>query len=638
MGLVFQTRRRPAPVSQDLARRVAQPFSIADALTPEGVLANKRPARADRQTREARALTSVLPTHTLPDVEAARIGTSCIDPLKTPPDPRLVAQFGSDLCLKHRVIPWRNVSGRVTVLATSSQHFLRVHDALTVIYGPVHLAIVSGDDLDAALSRLCHKRLMENAEFRTADTESCRNWDARKASCIGGAVLLIALTCMIVWPQTSFLLLCGWAVFTLMLSTLLKAVSAFFHLIEDKHRTVDRIIRIPPEDLPVVTILLPLYRERDVAGALVKRISRLDYPADKLDVCLVLEADDQTTHKALANATLPTWMRAIRVPLGALQTKPRAMNYAMSFAKGSIVGVYDAEDAPDPDQIRKVVNRFAQRGPEVACLQGRLDFYNAHSNWLARCFTVEYATWFRVMLPGLERLGLAIPLGGTTLFFRRDILEKLGGWDAHNVTEDADLGIRLTRHGYRTEIIDTVTQEEANARAWPWVKQRSRWLKGYAITYVVHMRNPVQLWRDLGAWRFFGVQVLFGGTISQFLLAPLLWSFWLMLIGIPHPLDGVLSQPVAIGLACAFLLSEVIGISVSALAVATAKKPELVKWAPTLHFYFPLAALAAYKGVFELATKPFYWDKTSHGIFAPTTAGQPPTRLPQQPLHPIAAE
>jgi len=358
----------------------------------------------------------------------------------------------------------------------------------------------------------------------------------------------------------------------------------------------------------------------------------------KLDVCLVLEADDVTTQAAIAQAELPSWMRAIRVPLGTLQTKPRALNYALSFAKGSIIGVYDAEDAPAPDQINIVVNRFAQRDHKVACLQGRLDFYNAHSNWLARCFTVEYATWFRIMLPGLERLGLAIPLGGTTLFFRRETLEELGGWDAHNVTEDADLGIRLTRHGYRTEIIDSVTQEEANARAWPWVKQRSRWLKGYAITYGVHMRDPVKLWRDLGAWQFFGVQMLFAGTISQFLLAPLLWSFWLMMIGLPHPLDDILSKPVAISFAITFLLSEIIGVSVAALAVAKAKKPELIKWTPTLHFYFPLAVVAAYKGVFELATKPFYWDKTSHGIFAPTSAGKSTTPSPQPLPHPVATE
>ncbi|MCF2871967.1 glycosyltransferase [Octadecabacter sp. G9-8] len=622
-----------------MAKRLAEPFSVADVLTPSGTAAARAHAALDRAQRDDSAL-RYRPTLIDAQHQAGLVGTSLIDPETHPPDPRLIAQFGAHLCLKHRVLPWRSTAGRVTVLAASPEHFLRVRDALTVIFGRVHLAIVAPDNLDLALSKTCHSALMLNAEMRTVDAESCRNWDAGKAFRWGTAVLAAILACMIIWPTISFFILCGWAVFTLILNTLLKIVAAVFHVFPKPAKPVPA----NPElvHLPTVTILVPLFRERDIAGALVSRLSKLDYPTDRLDVCLVLEADDGTTQDALAATQLPHWMRAIRVPLGTLQTKPRALNYALSFAKGSIIGVYDAEDAPAPDQIHVVVNRFAQTGPDVACLQGRLDFYNSHSNWLARCFTVEYATWFRIILPGLERLKLAIPLGGTTLFFRRDTLEKLGGWDAHNVTEDADLGIRLARHGYRTEIIDTVTQEEANARAWPWVKQRSRWLKGYAITYGVHMRNPLKLWRDLGAWRFFGVQLLFAGTITQFLLAPLLWSFWLMLFGVPHPLDGVLSQPVALTFAAIFLLSEIVGITVSAIAVTSAKKPDLIKWTPTLHFYFPLAALAAYKGIIELATKPFYWDKTTHGIFAATGAAepdQPVVNAPPRPLpHPVAAE
>jgi cellulose synthase/poly-beta-1,6-N-acetylglucosamine synthase-like glycosyltransferase len=402
---------------------------------------------------------------------------------------------------------------------------------------------VTVKNLDGALSRMCHKALMRNAEQRTLAQESCRDWNANTEMRWGIGMLITAFTCVYFWPQVSFFILCSLAVSTLMLNTVLKLVATALHLINRSNtRQYTPVAEI---DLPAVTILVPLFRERDVAGALVRRLSELDYPTDKLDVCLVLEANDATTQAALAVTQLPFWMRAIRVPIGTLQTKPRALNYALSFAKGSIIGVYDAEDA--------------------------------------------------------------------------------------------DLGSRLARHGYCTEIIDTVTQEEANARTWPWVKHRSRWLKGYAITYGVHMRNPVQLWRDLGAWRFFGVQLLFGGTITQFLLAPLLWSFWLMLIGLPHPLDGVLSKPVALTFAGFFLLCEVIGIVASAIATTSAGKPELIKWTPTLHVYFPLAALAAYKGVIELATKPFYWDKTAHGVFAPT---QPkPRPSPQlQPLpHPVAA-
>ncbi|PVA06532.1 glycosyltransferase family 2 protein [Thalassorhabdomicrobium marinisediminis] len=602
-----------------LAARVAAPLPVAQVLGEAGTKAARAQAKADRATRDVAALAGPAPLdegqHAHIVAKGLRTGT--IDPVRAPPDPRLVRRFGTQACLKHRVLPWRDSAGRVTVLAASAEDFLRVRDALTVIFGTVHLAITTNSALDRALARVCRRTLMQNAELRTPEVESCRGWNTRSAMFWGVAVLTLIALAAHLWLVPTVLLLCGWAIFTLFLNTLLKCAAAILHLSPRRARA--SLPLSDPPALPVVTVLVPLFRERDIAGALVDRLSRLDYPAERLDVCLVLEADDYTTQAALSGAQLPHWMRAIHVPLGTLQTKPRALNYALSFAKGSIIGVYDAEDAPAPDQLHVVADRFARCAPDVACLQGQLDFYNSHSNWLARCFTIEYAAWFRIILPGLERLGLVIPLGGTTLFFRRDVLEDLGGWDAHNVTEDADLGIRLARHGYRTEIIETVTQEEANARAWPWVKQRSRWLKGYAITYGVHMRAPRRLWRELGPWRFFGVQLLFAGTISQFLLAPLLWSFWLMLLGLPHPLTGVLSFPVAMTFAGLFLASEVIGISVSALAVVIGGKRDMVKWTPTLHFYFPLAALAAYKGVFELATRPFYWDKTSHGIFAPTT-------------------
>ena len=348
-------------------------------------------------------------------------------------------------------------------------------------------------------------------------------------------------------------------------------------------------------------------------GRLIRRLDALDYPRELLDICLVVEADDRLTRETLAGADLPHWMRQVTVPGGAVRTKPRALNFALDFCRGSIIGVYDAEDAPEPGQIRKIVHRFAERGPSVACLQGVLDFYNPRENWLARAFAIEYATWFRIMLPGLEKMGLAVPLGGTTLFFRRAALEELGGWDAHNVTEDADLGIRLARHGYRTELIDTVTKEEANCRPWPWVKQRSRWIKGYAMTWGVHMRAPGRLLDELGPRKFLGVQALFLGTLSQFLLAPFLWSFWLLALGLPHPLIGILPPAAFWLLGGIFFFSEILTIAVGMMAVADDEHRFLMKWVPTLHVYWPLASVAAMKGMFEIATKPFYWDKTSHG-------------------------
>ena len=301
-----------------------------------------------------------------------------------------------------------------------------------------------------------------------------------------------------------------------------------------------------------MSILVPLFRETEIAHALIARLARLTYPKCLLDVILVLEEEDHLTQATLAGIDLPPWVRAVVVPDGQPRTKPRAMNYALDFCQGEIIGIFDAEDAPDPDQITKIARRFQQVPQDVACLQGILDYYNPSQNWLARCFTIEYATWFRTMLPGMARLGLAIPLGGTTLYFRRDVLEALGGWDAHNVTEDADLGFRLARHGYRTEMIGTVTEEEANCRAWPWIKQRSRWLKGYMTTYLVHMRHPGRLWSQLGPRKFWGFQAHFMSALSQVLLAPVLWSFWLVMFGLPHPLDPVLPRAALVGLGSLF--------------------------------------------------------------------------------------
>jgi cellulose synthase/poly-beta-1,6-N-acetylglucosamine synthase-like glycosyltransferase len=432
------------------------------------------------------------------------------------------------------------------------------------------------------------------------------------------AAVLVILAGLALWqPVLTFSVLAMWSCIVLLLTQGLRIAAA---VAEFRGRRADRgafhsTRGLPePHRLPRISLLVPLFREREIAGHLLRRLERLDYPRDRLEVLLIAEEDDATTRATLHAAALPDWMRVIVVPPGLVQTKPRALNYALDFADGAIVGVYDAEDAPAPDQLLEVANHFARSGPDVACLQGVLDFYNPRQNWLSRCFTVDYAAWFRVILPGMARLGLVIPLGGTTLFFRRAALETLGGWDAHNVTEDADLGVRLARRGFRTELIPTVTGEEANCHLWPWVRQRSRWLKGYAVTWWVHSRAPRRLWSDLGPWRFFGVQVVLLGGLSQFVLAPVLWSFWLLPLGLPHPLAGVIPWGLFLTLGALFLLAEVANIAIGCAAVSGPKHRWLMPWVPTLHFYWPLGALASYKALAELVSRPFFWDKTAHGI------------------------
>ncbi|MBN2905733.1 MAG: glycosyltransferase [Rhodobacteraceae bacterium] len=535
-----------------------------------------------------------------------------------PPDPRLIDVMGPARCLRDGLLPWRRVGAATLIATCRPDRFAAMARDLPAELTPAIMVICTEDDLQQALATCRAPALARAAETRVPADESCRAWYGAgpRAAVV---LMLVALIVALLWaPAATFLGLTLWTVGWMTIGSLLKTAAALAELY-----AANRARRHPPPApptiarLPVVSILVPLYRETELAPRLIARLARLDYPRALLDICLVTEAGDEETRAMLAATRLPPWMRSLSVPEGALKTKPRALNYALEFCHGSIIGIYDAEDAPAPDQIRKMVAHFHARGPDVACLQGVLDFYNARANWLSRCFAIEYAAWFRVVLPGLARLGLPVPLGGTTLFFRRPALEALGGWDAHNVTEDADLGLRLARHGYRTEFLDSVTEEEANCSAWPWVRQRSRWLKGYAMTWTTHMRRPALLWRQLGGWGFFGVQVLFLGTLSQFLFMPLIWSFWAFPLGLDHPLAQVI-PPAGFGvLFVVFIGAELVTLGVGAMGLARAGKAGLIPWLPTLHVYFPLAALASYKALWEMAARPFYWDKTRHGLHGP---------------------
>ncbi len=546
--------------------------------------------------------------------------TSTIDLTEHPPDATISGLIDPRLCLQHGMLPWRHVGGATVFLTADPAGFENFQQKLPPDIGPIRLAVAQKSDIRRAILRLHGPQMVSLAEHRVFPQASCRFWTLPRSAAYGGAAL--ALTGLFLLPELLLSILFLWALFTLFLLTGLKLTATLMQF----RSALRPLSRDPPPTiarLPMVSIMVPLFKERKIAGQLLKNLEKIDYPTELTDILLIVEAVDDTTKQTLARTTLPAWINVVEVPPGQIQTKPRALNYALDFCRGSIIGVYDAEDIPDPSQLHAVVRRFHERGPEVACLQGVLDFYNSRTNWLSRCFTIEYAAWFRLLLPGLVRLGMVIPLGGTTLFFRRAALENLGGWDAHNVTEDADLGVRLARQGYRAETINTTTREEANCRTLPWIKQRSRWIKGYMITYCVHMRNPIKLWRDLGARKFWGMHILFAGSLSQVLLAPLLWSCWLMFFGLPHPLTDVMPALVLWVGILLFLISEVISIAIGVTAVHRKGDKGLAKWVPTLHFYHPLAAFAAYKGLFELFGNPFYWDKTEHGAH-PATATPPP--------------
>ncbi len=306
--------------------------------------------------------------------------------------------------------------------------------------------------------------------------------------------------------------------------------------------TKEEMQKVQDDDLPVYTILIPVFHESKILSQNLKNMYHLNYPKDKLDIKILMEENDkETIHEAklLGLFGLPKKMvegippeeyaefmklfDPIIIPSAKVTTKPRACNYGLLRAKGELCVIYDAEDKPDPDQLKKAAVVFLRLGPEVVCLQSKLNFYNAEENILTRWFSIEYANWYEFYLQGLDWIEAPIPLGGTSNHFRKKGLDELGRWDPYNVTEDADLGLRLARQKQKTEVIDSYTYEEATISVKAWIRQRSRWYKGHLQTYLVHMRQPRKLYQDLGAEKFVKFQLTFGTGVFIPVINPVLW-------------------------------------------------------------------------------------------------------------------
>lgn len=602
--------------------RLGQHLIAAGAIGPADLLHGlELQRRIDTPLGEVLAAEGLVSSEDIVRALARQYGAQPVDLIRSPSDPRLSVKIPLALCLRFGAVPWLELGDRLLVATGRPGDFTQLCDALGERGETLMLVIADPQQVQAQIGRLYATDLAHQAVNRVPDAESCRNWGAGsgKHQYLPGGILMALTTLLVLYPSMFLALALIWAGLTLLLTSGLKAAALWASLTCPRPSPTRPSIKdLKGFRLPRVSVLVPLLREKEIAQALIARLSRLTYPKSLLEVVLVLEANDSLTRDTIARTPLPPWISVIEVPdTGTLKTKPRALNYALDFCRGSIIGVWDAEDAPEPDQIEQIVTRFHDAPDNVACLQGVLDFYNSRSNWIARCFAIEYATWWRMVLPGVARLGLVVPLGGTTLFFRRDILERLGAWDAHNVTEDADLGLRLARRGYVTELMPTATYEEANCRLWPWVRQRSRWLKGYLITWCVHMRRPRTLAKDLGLMRFIGVQAIFLATFSQFALAPLLWSLWLSFFGLHHPVTDWLTPPLMTAIFTLFILSELLNLCTSAIAVSKRGHRHLLPWVITLPLYFTLGAIAALKALYELYRSPHYWDKTAHGSAMP---------------------
>lgn len=423
------------------------------------------------------------------------------------------------------------------------------------------------------------------------------------------------------WAPIVLLLLTGAVTSILFLTMIVLRLAAVQERIPV--RLPPGIDPLPDTDLPRYTIVVPLYRETRVLPQLIGAMRRLDYPGAKLELKLVVEQEDADTLQALRALDLPPFAEIVIAPAGMPRTKPRALNVALLEASGDLIVVYDAEDVPEPMQLRDAARLFAQMPPDVACLQARLVIDNTYDTWLTRLFTIEYAQLFDVLNPALARFQLPIALGGTSNHFRAHLVRRALGWDAWNVTEDADLGFRLSLLGYRVEDLPSATYEEAPRRLRPWLAQRTRWQKGWMQVCITHSRHPLRALLELGAPAFltmlahsFGIVATALGypLFATYAIAAMLHGGWLDAFA-PHEIVAASIGFVifAAGL-CAMLLPPLVALSRRRLL-------RLAPWLVLLPVYYVLMSVAAWRAIWEILRKPDQWNKTEHGLARTTRTG-----------------
>ena len=520
----------------------------------------------------------------------------------------------------HVAMPMRMVNGRMLTLMADPSN----NEFIQFIRDTYHCEpeIIVAPDLDIVW--LSHKLLGQN--YVKSSVYELLNRDPANSAFItfssGQLIFLFVLLAVVVsglvlsFKNTSIVINIMISIFFLV-AILFKLFLALVGSRFELHQAVtrDELKEVVDSELPVYTILLPVYKEDKLIKKLIWNLQSLDYPREQLDIKLLIEEDDDKTLNAVRNLDFPAIFEVIVVPFHMPKTKPKACNYGLHFSRGKYLTIYDAEDIPDTDQLKKVVTMFNKLPSHYICIQSALNYYNRNENFLTRMFTLEYSYWFDYMLPGLDTLDIPIPLGGTSNHFKLQNLVELGAWDPFNVTEDADLGVRAYAKGYKIAIVNSTTYEEANNEPFNWIRQRSRWIKGYMQTYLVHMRNPVALWKKVGWKGFLGFNFFIGATPLTFLVYPFLLAIFICyLVFDLSNIRSLFPDWVLFMSIFNLMVGNILMIYVNMMAVFKRRYYELILFAIANPIYWLMHSIAAYMGLYELIVKPFYWQKTNHGI------------------------
>ncbi|QWF23056.1 glycosyltransferase [Nocardioides sp. LMS-CY] len=537
------------------------------------------------------------------------------------PDLEVARRLPEPLAQRLQAIPVAATDELVLLAVARPLDAEQAMDVEEALGSPFRQLLANRTELDQLIQHVHSAHYVEVStvalmESRPEDSASVVFTGTQKALgiCVGIAVLL----CAVVWPLGTLIGLVAACSLLYLLVSVYKFQLTFralgTHLETDV--TDEDIAALDERTLPMYTILVPLYKEAGIVRRLVRGINELDYPRTRLDVKLLCEEDDVDTIETIRSLNLPPHFHLVVVPDALPKTKPKACNYGLQLATGSFCVIFDAEDRPEPNQLKKAYIAFQRVAGNVACIQAKLNHFNQNQNLLTAWFANEYSMHFELVLPAMGAAGSPIPLGGTSNHFITSVLRELGAWDPFNVTEDADLGIRLHREGYRTAMIDSTTLEEANSQVPNWIRQRSRWIKGYYQTWLVHMRRPGTLLRETGVRGFTSFNLTMANAFVL-LLNPIFWTLTTLYVLTQWGLIQQLFPGFVFYAASAMLfVGNFVFVYLNVAGSLQRGEFGITRTALLSPLYWGLMSWAAWKGFIQLFTNPFYWEKTEHGLDA----------------------
>jgi cellulose synthase/poly-beta-1,6-N-acetylglucosamine synthase-like glycosyltransferase len=553
-------------------------------------------------------------------------------------DPALANELEAREAIRHRVLPLRSAAGAALV-AMADPRDMRAQEYVQTLLGMRIVPVLATPTAIRDRQQVAYRQQLVQVSSALLQAHAPQysahiTLTLRQKQGLALAGLLTIV--LIVLMRSTFALAVAGAIITLY-----AAVVIFRAYVIVRGAKSEDLIKVSPREvaalrqLPVYTILLPLYREAGVLPQLITACSEIDYPSSKLDIKLLLEEDDTETLDVVRGADLPPTFEVLVVPAEGPRTKPKACNYGLQFARGEYCVIFDAEDIPAPDQLKKAIAVFRRSADGIGCVQAKLNYYNPRQNVITRWFSLEYTSWFDFFLPGLVDLSLPVPLGGSSNHFPTKLLRELGAWDANNVTEDADLGMRLHRAGYQTALVDSTTLEEANSDFVNWMRQRSRWGKGYFISWLVLMRHPVWLWHDVG-WRGTVTMTLtLGGTFGVAVLNLLVWMLTLLWVLAQFEIIGYLFPT---GVYYIGMLELIFGnfffVYMGLWCAHHRRDYDLTHAGLFSPAYWLMASLAMLKAGMQLVTRPTFWEKTVHGLFETSGELTPSAELVGSPAPP----